>query len=114
MAICETLPVYKCSYDLMLKIMSVVNGFSKDYKYSLGERLRHEMLELLLDIYRANVSDDKRLNLERARMRVEAVRILVRLCKDTKIVGIQKFVELNVKIEEISKQLTGWSRSFIG
>ena len=36
---------------------------------------------------------------------------LLRLVKDLKQITLSKFVEINEKIENVSKQLTGWQRS---
>jgi hypothetical protein len=41
------LPVYKASYDLLLLVYEFSNLLSRDYKYTIGERLKSETLELL-------------------------------------------------------------------
>ncbi len=50
------LPVYKASYDLLIEIFQFTKEFSKDYKYTAGESLKKEAIELLTLIYRANSS----------------------------------------------------------
>ena len=42
MAIFNNLPVYKESYDLLVEIFKFTKNFSREYKYTLGERLKNE------------------------------------------------------------------------
>ena len=48
------LPVYKASYDLILELFKVIKEFNREYKYTLGESIKKEAIELVTDIYRAN------------------------------------------------------------
>ncbi len=45
MALTQELPIYKATYDLVLVIFRQVKNFSKEYKYTLGERLKNEAIE---------------------------------------------------------------------
>jgi len=40
--------VYKNSYDLLLLLYKLSSNFSREYKYSLGEKIKDEILELNL------------------------------------------------------------------
>jgi hypothetical protein len=59
MALYDELPVYKASYDLLLEIFKFTKNFTKEYKYTVGESLKKEMLELITLIYRANSKIEK-------------------------------------------------------
>jgi len=59
MARYDELPVYKASYDLLLEIFKFTKSFSKEYKYTVGESLKNETLELITLIYRANSKKEK-------------------------------------------------------
>jgi hypothetical protein len=56
MGLHNELPVYKASYDLLIEIFQFTKEFSKDYKYTVGESLKKETIELLTLIYRADSS----------------------------------------------------------
>jgi len=43
MAQYSELPVCKATYDLLLAIFQFTKGFSKEYKYTVGESLKKEM-----------------------------------------------------------------------
>ena len=111
MATYDQLPVYKASYDLFVRIFEFTKQFNKEYKYTLGEKLKNETLELITNIYRANSRKKKFAVLETARENTEVIRLLLRLTKDLKQINTEKFVEINELIENVSRQLTGWQRS---
>jgi hypothetical protein len=56
----DELPVNKATYDLLLEMFRFTNDFSKEYKYTVGESLKKETIELITLIYRANSRVDKR------------------------------------------------------
>lgn len=59
MALYSKLPVCKATYDLLLGIFRFAKYFGNEYKYTVGESLKKETIELLTLIYRANVKRDK-------------------------------------------------------
>ena len=105
------LPVYKSTYDLLLGIFEFTKSFSKEYKYTVGESLKKETIDLLILIYRVNTRQDKAVVLEEAKERIEVIRLLIRLMKDLHQISIKSFVSINNTVEEVSKQLTGWHKS---
>src|SRR3989338_4093974 len=105
------LPVYKATYDLLLAIFQFTKNFSKEYKYTIGESIKKETMELLTLIYRANSQKDKVATLQTAREHIEVIRLFIRLMKDLKQISLQRFVDVNKSVENVSKQLTGWQKS---
>ena len=111
MGLHQELPVYKASYDLLIEIFQFTKDFSKEYKYTVGESLKKETIELLTLIFRANSKPDKQVVLQEARERIEVVRLFIRLMKDLHQISLKKFVHVNQKVEDVSKQLTGWQKA---
>ena len=60
----------------------ITKEFSKEYKYTVGESLKKETIELLTLIFRANGRLDKQQVLQEARERIEVIRLFIRLMKD--------------------------------
>lgn len=85
MAQYQHLPIYKITYDLLLRIMEATKNFPREYKYTLGQKLRDEAIELVILIYRANSHTDKRAFLEMIIERVQLIQLLLRLCHDMRI-----------------------------
>ncbi len=106
-----SLPVYKASYDLFLYSFELIKNLNREYKYTAGEKIKNEVMDLTVNIYRANKSRDKGENLERARENIEVVRLLFRLLKDLKQINLKNFSEVNRRIENVSRQIVGWQKS---
>lgn len=111
MAIYNELPVYKASYDLLIEIFRFVKNFSKEYKYTVGDNLKKETIDLIMLIYRANSYRDKLKIIQEAREKIEVIRLLVRLMKDLRQISLSVFVQVSEKIEFVSRQLSGWQKS---
>ena len=116
MALYTALPAYKVAYDLLIEIFKRTRVFSREYKYTVGERLKNESLDLITNIYRANKSrNQKRVqHIAEARENVETIRLLLRLTKDLGVIGSKPFVFLNGKVENVSVQLAGWQKYMTG
>ena len=66
---------------------------------------------MITNIYRANSVQNKEPFVQKARENSEVIRLYLRLIKDLKQINLEKFVQINEKIESVSKQLTAWQRS---
>jgi hypothetical protein len=89
----------------LLAIYQLVKNFSREYKYTLGENIKNQTIELLTLIYRANSSQHKADIIQSAREHLEIIRLHVRLTKDLHQINVEKFVFINSNIENVSKQL---------
>ncbi|MDR2541345.1 MAG: four helix bundle protein [Candidatus Peribacteria bacterium] len=105
----DHLPVYKASYDFLIKIFVTVKNFSKEYKYTIGEQLQKEAVGLVSSICTANRKLDKTEILILSKEKVELLTLYLRICSDMKLISLKKHVELTLILEDISKQLTDWS-----
>jgi len=110
MATYDNLPIYKASYELLVDIFKFTQNFSREFKFTLGERLKNETIDMITHIYRANTEREKFDTLQKARENIEIIRLYMRLLKDLNQVGLKKFVDINERIENVSKQLTGWQK----
>ena len=55
----DNLPIYKSALDLVVYIETIVKGFERYHKYTIGEDLRNYSKELLFMIQRANMSNQR-------------------------------------------------------
>ncbi|GHT51371.1 hypothetical protein FACS189474_5700 [Bacteroidia bacterium] len=113
MATYDNLPVYKQTYDLLLQLFRVCQNMERDYKFTLGENLKKEIITLIINVYRANCRENKEKLplLQSGRENVEVVRLLLRLLQDLKQIGLKEFVLANEKLESVSKQMAAWANS---
>ncbi len=110
MTLYDNLPVYKAAYDLFQDITVLRTKMKRAYKFTLGERLMNETLELIITIYKANKSKIKTKYITDAQEHTELIRLLLRLLKDIKEISLKRFIALNQKLELVSKQLAGWMK----
>ena len=109
----DNLPVYKTSYDLLLLVFQSVKEFKKEYKYTLWDTIKKEIIELIASIYKANSQTDKKMSITVSREKVEILRLYFRLSRDLKILNLHKYIEINLLLESISKQLYSWQKSLV-
>ena len=88
MALYYDLPVYRDTYKLILKIFECTKDFSKEFKYTLGQDLKRDSLQLVRSIYRANKAQQKAAHLETFMDDFELLKLEIRLCVDMKILPI--------------------------
>ena len=108
MALYYDLPVYGDVYRLILKIFEYTKDFPREYKYSLGQDLKHDSIVLVRSIYRANKAKSKTEYLEVFLDDFEILKLEVRLCVDLKILPMKKQAEITGLMDGIGKQITGW------
>lgn len=111
MANYNNLPVYKVCYDLILQVFASSRHMQRDYRFTLGETIKEELISMITNIYRANSRHQKKELISKARENLEVVRLLMRLSHELKQIPLNTFVAANEKMESISKQLTAWEKS---
>ena len=87
MALYYDLPVYRDTYQLVLKIFAVTKDFPKEYKFTLEQDMKRDALQLVRSIYRANKATQKKAHLENFLDEFELLKLEIRLCR---ILPIQK------------------------
>jgi len=108
MALYYDLPVFKDVYKLILKIFGYTKDFSKEYKFTLGQDMKRDAIQLVRSIYRANKAKNKTEYLETFLDNFEVLKLEIRLCTDMKILSIKKQADLSLLMDSIGKQITGW------
>ncbi len=108
MARSETLPIYLKTYRLLVEIYRVTAGFPREMKFSLGQDMRHDAMEMFRAIFRANRHADKRADLEHFLSTFEMVKLQLRLSRELNVLSVRKLAHLALMMEEISRQAVAW------
>lgn len=111
MALYYDLPVFKDTYALTLRLFELTQNFPREYKFTLGQDMKRDCLQLVRSIYRANKCKNKEMYLEHFLDNFEVLKLEVRLCKDLHLVSIKQQSTLAVLMDGIGKQITGWRNS---
>ena len=106
-------PITQCAYQLSLEMHRLVGGFPKQLRFQLGGRLATAAQDFLERVIQANFIRDPRRRSEALADLPGALftmRMSVRLAKDLKAISMGQWTETNVRLEDLQKQLAGWSR----
>jgi len=75
------LPIFQLTYQLTLEIHKATHQFPKEYKYTIGQKLKEIVSDLLDMIEETNSKEEKTEILKEARAKLEQFRIHLRLCR---------------------------------
>lgn len=107
------IPIFKKSYDLYRVFYGYRLNVAKQDRYVLWQRCEDGLLDVIEHILLASQSSpkDKLPILEKTSVRLNVLRVLVRLMKDVKAIDDKKYIAIEQGLDEIGSQLGGWIRS---
>ncbi len=108
MALYYDLPVFRDTYQLSLLIFSYTQEFPREYKFTLGQDMKRDTIQLMRSIYRANKTKDKTEYLNDFLDDFELLKLQIRLATDLKILPVKNQAQLALHLESIGKQVTAW------
>ncbi|MDY0301730.1 MAG: four helix bundle protein [Trichlorobacter sp.] len=109
MAHYEHLPIYRSAMKLAIHLETVVHGFSRYVKYTLGSEMRIQSQQIVGLIIKANSQSNRLATLLELRTNIEQLLILARICNETK--GFRSFASFAATIElvgQVARQNEGW------
>ena len=101
----KNIQIYKMGYDLMVEMHRYAETMPRTHRYTVGERVRKESIELAVATYRIGQDREVAENKRKGMDSIEVIRLLLRMLVDIKQVSLPYFTSLNVKIEQLYKQL---------
>lgn len=109
----DSMPILKKAYELYKTFHSYRKLIPKHDRYSVYERSENIILDLMECIFEAgyNKTTERLRCLEKASIKLNMLRLFIRLLKDTKSFDTKKYVILEEAIDEIGRMLGGWIRS---
>ena len=114
MAQSEDLPIFKASYDLLEQLTDLSKDLPKFFRYSIGQRMVDLCLDMLGNIYRANMKRDKAEPLTDLLICYRQLLLLLRVCYKQKALSTGRYAELVKLLDSIGRQATGWRQKFAG
>lgn len=111
MAQYKHLPIYRLTYELLQRVMTVTKDFPRELKFTLGQKMKDETIELVVLIYRANSSVAKAPHIETMIERLQVLELMLRLSHDLKVLSTKSYAGLVEMTESINKQASGWKKS---
>lgn len=107
------IPILKKAYELYRLFHEYRKSVPKHDRHTIYERGERLILDIIEGIVTAGYSKtaNKATTLEVVSVKMNVLRLIVRLMKDTKTLDGKKYVVLQEIIDDIGRQLGGWSRS---
>ena len=107
------IPIFKISYELYKTLYGYRKLVPKGDRFTVFERCENATLDVIEAILLASgqTKKEKIPTLEHASLKLNVLRVFIRLIKDTKAIDTKKYITLEVMIDEIGRMLGGWMRS---
>ncbi|PIZ00516.1 diversity-generating retroelement protein bAvd family protein [bacterium (Candidatus Howlettbacteria) CG_4_10_14_0_8_um_filter_40_9] len=105
-------PIIQKVYNLYRDFYITVEKMQKKDKYSLGLKIQNSILEILeLTIEASNLKQAEKITpLEKASIKTDLLKTLIRLAHDIKAIDQKKYIKLEEQVQEIGKMIGGWLR----
>lgn len=106
-------PICKKSGDLYKMLHGYRRLVPKNDRFTIFERCENILMDIIEIILTASGQrkQDKSPTLEAASVKLNLLRVFVRLMKECKTIDQQKYLALENAIDEIGRMLGGWIRS---
>ncbi len=98
------------TYDFALWLLPHVANFSRQHRFTLGDRLESGTLELLELLIEASYTREKAGLLRRANLCLERLRYLTRLAKDLKLLNVARYEFAVQAMHVIGGEIGGWAK----
>lgn len=89
----------------------LITAFPKTKRYTLGQKLDNLNLEIFELLFSIPSSQNKTATLQQISIKLDLLKILLRLAKDSQSLKDKNYLELQTILQEIGKMLGGWIRS---
>lgn len=89
----------------------MITSFPKTKRYTLGQKLDNTTLDTLELLFSVPTSKDKNATLQQISTKVDLIKVLLRLAKDSQALENNKYLKLESTLQEIGRMLGGWIKS---
>ncbi|MBT3196080.1 MAG: diversity-generating retroelement protein Avd [Gammaproteobacteria bacterium] len=104
----QDLPVFVKWIDFLEWLLPVTERFPKRVRFSFSERINQLALDIVEDLVEARYSNNKREILRRANLRLEKLRVLLRISNKQKFLDYKRYEYAMQEINQVGKMLGGW------
>lgn len=99
------------TYDFYKEFYLEIRKWGKPERYNLGENCEQLILELLMYFLAAARKINPKFNLLQANVKLQILKLLIRLAKDIKLLEVKKYLFFESKLVEIGQMLGGWLKT---
>ena len=105
------LSVIQKAYDLIKWYVPIINRMPRGYKFTLGDRLQMNLLNLLEHLVRAKQKEDRVAELESANVVLEMIRHLTRLAFDFGMMNMKRYEYISIQLDGVGVEIGSWLKA---
>ena len=107
------IPIFKQSYDLYKEFYGLRLSVPKQDRYALWQKCECLLIDIIEGIIFASQQSkmEKLPTLEKTSVKLNFLRVCVRLMKDLKAIDTKKYILIEADLDEIGRMLGGWIKS---
>lgn len=106
----EELPIFSKWVDFLNWLLPVTSKFPKSVRFTFSQRIDNLALDVVEDLVEARYSRDKSAPLARINLRLEKLRILLRVSYQQKHLPTRQYEHAVRSLHEIGRMLGGWMK----
>ena len=107
----ENLPVFTKWFDFVNWFLPFTDKLPKKVRFSLTNRMTNLAIDIIEDLTEARYSQNKTTLLKSINLKLEKLRILIRLCLEQKFIAHKNYEHAIKRINEAGKMVGGWIKS---
>lgn len=109
MALTESTQIYRDCYQMLKKLVQIIEKYPNKRKHLMGDRQMDSLLRSISNYYRANESygQEKLKYLKKMRREFNIFSLLLRLSCEMNDISYKRFAELTKDYTDIGRQMTG-------
>jgi hypothetical protein len=96
---------YRKAYDLFLRISALIERMDRTMEKAMVSRLSNACVDMLITLYKMDMSASKTKYLSEAYEKIEVVEMLLRLIKEFKLIAVFYISDLEDHIKQLSQQM---------
>lgn len=106
------IPIFTKLYDFYKNLTQMITKFPKTRRYTLGQKLDSLTLEIFEILFSIPHSSDKENAIWQISGKIDLLKVLLRISKDTQALNNRSYLELQASLQEIGRMTGGWLKSF--
>ncbi len=111
MALHTELEIYSVAFELLSLVTKLVANMPRDFKPTIGFKIRDEAIEILTLIFRANKARVKTPHLDDLIESIQVINILLRLSRQERWISDKGYSAAIKLTTDAGKQAGGWRKS---
>lgn len=104
------LPIFSKWFDFVKWLFPFSDKLPKKIRFSVTNRINNLALDVIEDLIEAGYSRNKMTALRAANLRLEKIRILLRICFEEQWIPHKNFQHAIKMVNEVGKMLGGWMK----